>query len=186
MTSLVIGDSYVNRLRQFIGPNRSAADVFNIQELSTVEYFGISGGVVNNNEHFRKFSAIVRQNQPRQLIVILGGNDLDSPDSVECVLNKLIAFLTQLKVLFHIKSVTILSFFRRERTRHLSPDSYIQKVNIANDFLRSNCQTHGLLFWKLRGFTNSLAPLFIDGVHLNNRGHYKLLRQLRGLFLCLL
>lgn len=72
-------------------------------------------------------------------------------------------FLTQLKVLFHIKSVTILSFFGRERTRHLSPDSYIQKVNIANEFLRSNCQTHGLLFWKLRGFTNSLAPLFIDG-----------------------
>lgn len=136
MTSLVIGDSNVNRLRQFIKPNRSSADVFNIQELSTVEYFGISGGVVSNNEHLRKFSAIVRQNQPSHLIVILGGYDLDSPDSVECVLNKLIAFLTQWKVLFHIKSVIILSLFRRERTRHLSPDtcSYFQKVNIANDF----------------------------------------------------
>lgn len=74
MTSLVIRDSHVNRLRQFIGPNRSSAVVFNIQELSTVKYFGISGGVVSNNEHLRKFSAIVRQNQPRHLIVILGGN----------------------------------------------------------------------------------------------------------------
>lgn len=121
MRSLVIEDSHVHRLRQFIGPNRSSADVFNIQELSTVEYFGISGGVVSKNENLRKFSAIVRQNQPRHLIVSLGGNDLDSPDSVECVLNKLIAFLTQLKVLFHIKSVTILSFFRRDER-----DTYLQ------------------------------------------------------------
>lgn len=105
MTSLVIRDSHVNRLRQFIGPNRSSAVVFNIQELSTVKYFGISGGVVSNNEHLRKFSAIVRQNQPRHLIVILGCNDLDSPNSVDCVLNKLIAFLTQLKVLFHILKI---------------------------------------------------------------------------------
>lgn len=131
MTSLVIGDSHVNRLRQLIEPNRSSADVFNIQELSTAEYFGISGGVVSNNEHLRKFSAIVSQNQPRHLIVILGGNDLDSPDSVECVLNKLMAFLTQLKALFHIKSVTILSLFRRERRRHLLSDTWTSVLEIA-------------------------------------------------------
>lgn len=82
MTSLVIRDSHVNRLRQFIGPNRSSADVFNIRELSTLEYFGISSSVVSNNEHLRKFSAIVRQNQPPHLIVIVGGNDLDSLDFV--------------------------------------------------------------------------------------------------------
>lgn len=82
MTSLVIENSDVNRLRQFIGPSRSSADVFNIRELSTVEYFGISGGVVSNNEHLRKFSAIVRQNQQRHLIVIVGGNDFDSLDLV--------------------------------------------------------------------------------------------------------
>lgn len=121
VTSFVNRNFHVIRLRQFIRPNRSSADV----ELSTVECFGISGSGVSNNEHLRKFSAIVRHNQPRHLIVILGGNYLDSPDSVECVLNKLIAFVTQLKVLLNIQYVTTLSFFEREQTRHLSPDSYI-------------------------------------------------------------
>lgn len=123
VTSFVIRNFHVIRLRQFIRPNRSSADV----ELSTVECFGISGSGVSNNEHLKKFSAIVRHNQPRHLIVILGGNYLilNCIDSVECVLNKLIAFVTQLKVLFNIQYVTTLSFFEREQTRYLSPDSYI-------------------------------------------------------------
>ncbi|XP_061167216.1 uncharacterized protein LOC133176061 [Saccostrea echinata] len=183
MTSLVIGDSHVNRLRLYIGPGSSAADSYSIRELTTVKYYGISGGLVTNNHHLRKFSSIVQQINPHHLIVLLGGNDLDSPSPVELIVTKLVSFLTQLKHLYQLKTVTILSYFPRERTRLVSAELYTRRVNQANENLRINCFEHKLTYWKLRGFTNSRDPILRDGVHLNNLGNYKLVRQIRGVFL---
>lgn len=58
----------------------------------------------------------VRQHQPRYVIVCLGGNDLDSSDpdwSIDVILMRLVTFLTQLKNLFNLQKITVLSYFPR-------------------------------------------------------------------------
>lgn len=103
MSTLIVGDSHVRRFRAFLGAHRSAYSVFNIYELKEMNYFGISGGLVSNSHHISLLTSAVRRFRPQHLIVFIGGNDLDSCDldfSLECVVSKLTAYLTQLKGVF--------------------------------------------------------------------------------------
>jgi lysophospholipase L1-like esterase len=128
----------------------------------------------------------VRRFQPRHLIVCLGGNDLDVSDvdwDGECVVAKLVSFLTQLKNTFSLQTVTVLSYFPRQRTRTTSPEIYRDRVIEANRILQDMCRDHCLTFWKLRGFLQSDKPILCDGVHLSELGFRKFVRQLRGILL---
>ena len=77
----------------------------------------------------------------------------------------------------------MLSLFKREATRFVSTEEYNHRVRVANRLLREHCVQSNIHFWKLRGFQQSRDPLFLDGVHLNSRGQYKLWREMRGLLL---
>ena len=91
MTSLIIGDSHVNRLRQFTRFSRDPNNVYNIRELPTVTYYGISGGLVTSNHHLRKLPSIAQNARPHDLNVLLGSNDLDSSYSVELIVTRLVS-----------------------------------------------------------------------------------------------
>lgn len=186
MSTLFVGDSHVNRLRTHVGTEHPSSIVFNIAGLPSVSFYGISGGLVSNNKHLSLITAAVRQRRPRHVIACIGGNDLDTSDpgwNPEILITRLVTFLTQLKNCFNLRKVTILSFFPRERTRHVSPETYRQRTMEANQLLCDLCAQHHLKFWKLRGFTDSSHPILCDGVHLNVYGMNKLLRQLRGVLL---
>lgn len=186
MTTLCVGDSHVNRLSSYIGTRLPSSSVFDITGLSDVKFYGISGGLISSDRHLSLITAAVRQYQPRYVIVCLGGNDLDSSDpdwSIEVILMRLVTFLTQLKNLFNLQKVTVLSYFLRERTRYIAPDEYRRRTICANRFLHDACAQHHISFWKLRGFTDSQNQILSDGVHLNRLGFYKLQRQLRGILL---
>lgn len=186
MSTLIVGDSHVKRLKTFLGSRRSANFVFNIYELKEVNYFGISGGLVNNGHHLSLITSAVRRCRPQHLIVFIGGNDLDSSEldfSLECIVSKLTANVTQLKRCFHLKSVTVLSFLPREVTRNIDCLIYNQRVKKANRLLKQFCACHTVTFWKLRGFAESQKPILCDGVHLNDLGFHKLFRQIRGVLL---
>lgn len=186
MSTLIVGDSHVRRFRAILGAHRSAYSVFNIYELKEVNYFGISGRLVSNSHHISLLTSAVRRFRPQHLIVFIGGNDLDSCDldfSLECVVSKLTAYLTQLKRCFHLKSVTVLSFLPREVTRNIDCLIYNQRVKEANRLLKQSCAIHAVTFWKLRGFSESREPILCDGVHLNDLGFHKLYRQIRGVLL---
>lgn len=112
-----------------IGAHRYS--VFNIYELKEVNYFGISGAFVSNRHHISLLTSAVRRFRPQHLIVFIGGNDFDSCDldfSLECVVSKLTAYLTQLKRCFYLKSVIVLSFLPREVTRNIDCLIYNQRV----------------------------------------------------------
>lgn len=86
MTTLCVGDSHVKRLKRFVNTGEPA---------SITHYYGISGGLISNNNHLRLIADAVRHFKPRHIIVIFGGNDLDSDDEhfhPECTLTRLIAF----------------------------------------------------------------------------------------------
>ena len=59
------------------------------------------------------------------------------------------------------------------------------KVDEANAFLKENCGSNGIKFWRHRGMVNpnleeTGAILCPDGVHLSYRGQYKYYKSLRG------
>ena len=186
MTTLCIGDSHVKRLKLHLSAYRSSSSAYNIAGLCPVYYFGISGGLVSCDRHLELLSTAVRRHNPHHLIVSLGGNDLDDNESdwsAECVVSKLVSFLTLLRTRYTLKTVTVLSYFPRLRTRSISPEIYKLRVIEANNLLQHWCINHQLTFWRLRGFTESKHKVLCDGVHLNHYGYYKLIRQLRGILL---
>ena len=186
MTILCIGDSHVKRFGAYIGNRRASSELFDIVNLPQVDFFGISGGAVNNSRHLETILAAVQHYRPTCLIVHLGGNDLDCSDvTVDSVIYKLVAFLTQIRRQFNINHITVLRFMPRERTRHIDPHAYNARVVRANAILKNQCGQVGLIYWRMKGFTNSRNNIFSDGVHLNSLGMKKYFRQLRGILLSL-
>lgn len=186
MTILCVGDSHVKRFGAFLD-SQASADVFKIADLPQVNFFGISGGAVTNPRHLQTILAVIDEHRPTCLIVHMGGNDLDSRDNaIDTVVFGLTAFLTQIRVQFHIPHITVMRFMPRERTRNINPETYNERVVLANTKLKFQCQQVGLVYWRLKGFTNSREQIFADGVHLNSLGMRKYFRQFRGIFLSFL
>lgn len=149
-------------------------------------YYGISGGRDFNHRHLVSLTFAVRRIRPCHVILMMESNDLDFADpyfDVECLVFRLIAFLTQLRNTNQLVSITVLSLFHQEITRFVHTDIFNQRLLAANNLLQEQCRFHNIQFLKLRGFTNSQMPILCDGVHLNNLGHYKRVRQIRGILL---
>lgn len=141
---------------------------------------------ISCDHHLGLLSGVVRHHRPQHLIVCLGGNDLDVADwdwSAECVVAKLVTFLTQLRNRFSLKTVTIFSYIPRQRTKSISPDLYKLKIIEVNSLLQDFCRNHQLTFWRLWGLFVNKQQILCDSVHLNHYGYHKLLRPLRGILL---
>lgn len=95
----------------FVGKTPSSI-VYNVDSLSEVLYHVISGGRVSNHRHLVSLTFAVSRIRPSHVIVMMGSNDLDSADpyfNVECLVFRLIAFLTQLRNTNILVSITVLS-----------------------------------------------------------------------------
>ena len=64
MNILCNGDSHVKGFRDFIGHNQDSSDLFNVQNISHVDFFGVSGGTVTNPRHLKTVLVAVHQYQP--------------------------------------------------------------------------------------------------------------------------
>jgi lysophospholipase L1-like esterase len=181
---LCIGSSHIRRFSEFINPGRPSHEVFDIQGLPQVHFHGISGARVGNPRHLREFSSVVRNLKPAHLIVHLGGNDLDSvQNNIEATIYGLLAFTSQLTNQHNLRSVTIIRLMLRQRTRYTSVAAYNARVIDANVLLKEQCRSSGMIYWRLKGFTNSNDNILLDGVHLNSLGMRKYFRQLRGIIM---
>lgn len=109
MTTLCIGSSHVRRFHQFVGTNRSSSEVFYIEKLPQVSFFGVGGAKVSSPRHLREFGSEIQRIKPVHLIVHFCGNDLDSvEDSVAITIHGLIAWLTRVKRINNLSSITII------------------------------------------------------------------------------
>lgn len=182
MRTLLVVDSHVRRFENYV-KGSLGNDTFNISDLGKFDFCGISGGSIANHAHTRAIISDVRNTRPQHVIVNLRGNDLDSSDDIECIIARLVSFASLLKRLFYICTVVNLSFMHRSQTRNINITSYNSRVDAANQLLKSYVPKGGMLFWKLKVFTNSVNNIFSDGVHLNYLGQYQLYRQIRGILL---
>lgn len=117
MTSLCIGDSHIKRLKKFVGKNPSSI-VYSVDSLSKVIYYGIRGGRVSNHRHLVSLTSAVSRIRPSHVIVMMGSKELDSADpyfDVECLVFRLIAFLTQLRNTNQLVSKPCLASFIEKR-----------------------------------------------------------------------
>ena len=64
MNILCNGDSHIKGFRDFIGHNQDSSDLFNVQNISHVDFFGVSGDTVTNPRHLKTVLAAVHQYQP--------------------------------------------------------------------------------------------------------------------------
>lgn len=152
-----------------------------------MNFFGISGGAMTNSRYLRTILEVIHEHRPLCLIVHMGGNDLGCRDNtIDNAVFGLNAFLTQIRAQFNIPHITVMRFMPRERTRNIDAHTYNERVVLANTNLKLQCQQVGLVYWRMKGFTNSREQIFSDGVHLNSLGMRKYFRQLRGIFLSFL
>jgi hypothetical protein len=187
MSYMCVGDSHIHKPRTFVS-DCDPASVYNLDFVRSMSYFGISGGRVFNPQHLSAICSAVQCIRPDHLMVMNGCNDWDADDrhfDMDCFVHKLVAFLTHLRNCFHLQTVTLLSYFPRDRTRNSTPEEYFLRLQQANRTLRDLCASYRLRFWKLHvhGFTHREQPLLRRaGVHLTPGGMYKLLRRSVGSF----
>lgn len=95
MSVLVLGDSHIRRLEQFV-KRRHPSNPFNLQGyVAPIRFHGISGGRITNRLHIQTFESLLRQFHPARVILHISGNDLDvanlNLDTVKVVIHRLIA-----------------------------------------------------------------------------------------------
>lgn len=134
MHTLLVGDSHVRRFENYV-KGSLCNETFNISDLWIFDFCRISGGSIANHAHTRAIIFAVRNTWPQHVIVNLGGNDLDSSEDIKCIISRLVLFASLLKRQFHIRTVVILRFMHRSRTRNIDITSYNSRVDTANQLL---------------------------------------------------
>jgi hypothetical protein len=125
MSTLCIGDSHIRRFCDFVGLDRPASQIFEIAGLPPppVYFFGESGGSVTKQNYLESFKAAIDYYKPTNLIVFLGGNDLDSRDHLtEVTVHKIIAYLTYLKQYANLSDITALKFIPKRSIRFVAAE----------------------------------------------------------------
>ena len=180
---LLLGHSFISRLDRELGS--TLPEGFNLKQCD-IRCFGVSGGraesfVVNQDTRLRR---VLHSFQPAVLILQIGGNDLNDPDTrpetVACHIVELMECLMSYK---SIKVGVVCELFIRHRPRGISPQAYEEKRLLINrmlpTFLSASDYNH-MFFWKHRRLMNSpLNVLGEDGVHLSELGYKKFYRSLR-------
>lgn len=184
MSVLVLGDSHIRRLEQFVN-RKHASNPFNLQgPIFPVRFHGISGGRITNRFHIQTFESLLRQFQPARVILHISGNDLDVPDlnmdTVKIVIHRIIA-LSQLFTERHgVGTVVLPQLLPRGVTRNCSVQQYNDMVIAANRMLKDELKNISHVhYWKLNGLKQA-DNLLVDGVHLTNTSQAKYYRNIRG------
>ncbi|KAK3106079.1 hypothetical protein FSP39_012201 [Pinctada imbricata] len=184
MKTLIIGSSHINHLDRYI--NRSGLRSFDLNNEHSVRLFGVNGGQLSNTSHISRLERAIVNNRPNQLILQIGGNDLDSgnqldADKLEEIISGIISLCTMWRTRYHLQDVCVVQLFFRSRTRRTTVSKYNEHVRLANMKLKKELAKHNhIRYWKVKGIKNSAQPVYSDGVHFNQNGLVKYYRAIRG------
>ena len=174
---LILGHSFIRRLREFVRlPTNALREDFDITTPMNLRWHGIGGRTVA--KVIRYDLEIVRQFSPDIVILQLGTNDISARSirSALTVGSQLEDLTKLLHEQFGVTVVCVCQTIRRENA-HLNV-----RIRTLTDYLRVVLHPLSFAFyWRHRGFWKTTQSFLLhDGVHLNQRGQFKLYRSLRG------
>lgn len=174
---LILGHSFIRRLREFIARNASDYDLkFNICDSFTIRWHGVGGRTVSKLKQFDL--SVVAQFQPDVVFLQIGTNDLTLRGMSAVKLGSEIEdFVRLLNEEYGVRFICVGQTIRREHRGDFNAN-----VSILAQYLKTVLEPLPFaIYWTHRGFWRSCRPyLSYDGVHLNREGQHKLYKSIRG------
>lgn len=171
---LILGHSFIRRLKDFIHRNSQLSEDFHIPHV-ILKWHGIGGRTIR--KVIRYDLRVVREYKPNIVILQLGTNDLTTlhATTVGSEIDELVRLLYEK---YDVKLVCVCQTIDRETA---SP-TFARSVRTLSQYLRVVLEPLPYaLYWSHRGFWNTKQQfLCADGVHLNTVGQFKFYRSLRG------
>ena len=171
---LILGHSFIRRLREHIGRNTDLDANLHILDNIELKWHGVGGRTVLKTVQFDL--SVVELFKPDVVILQLGTNDLShlSPVHVGSAIEDLTRTLHDS---LNVKCVRVCQTIYRT-----GAPIFNKNVILLNRYLKVVLEPLPYaFFWAHKGFwrakTNFMAR---DGVHLNRLGQYKFYRSLRG------
>lgn len=180
---VLLGHSFIRRLRDFTSQN---ADVWNLKLNPEVLQlsFRCQGGLTLPRLIHERADLYNFQGHPPSIVYLqIGGNDLSARDPEE-VVRDLLSFASYLHE--GVGTPLIIVGQLLLRSPNVVGQRYNDKVITCNKLLNEQLVLNnipGIIFWKHRGFWNSLHHISHDGVHLNQEGLWKYYRSVRSAIL---
>ena len=179
--ALVIGHSFVSRLRVFVRDFKHHS--LGLKRDFVVFTYGIPGIKLDKFNH--ELSHMVSHISPEIVIIQMGSNDL-SHSSPEQVSSKLIDS-AHICLSLGVKKVFINQLFPRKlskiKSTHHTPVDFNTRINKTNQLLSSLSDQIHFYFWRHRTMSNWTRLIGNDGVHLSHQGLCKYYRSVRGAIL---
>lgn len=179
---LIIGHSYVSRLKTALINDQLLQPNFNLQQC-VVNCYGIRGGKLGGLQHDVALQTYITQYQPNIILLQIGGNDLCirclRPETLAC---DIVDYMNSLFDFESVKKVLVWELFARSNTRSVTPVIYENRRLIVNQMLPVliDAENKTLFFWKHLRLMNSPLQIFDrDGIHLSRIGTKKYYRSLR-------
>ena len=175
---LIVGHSFISRLRTDIQVNRRLHSNFNLIQC-TVRCCGISGARIDT---IMQNYTCLSDYKPHIVLLQIGGNDICNHHlHPETLAFHIINFMTMLRTNYNVSQGIICELIYRQNPRGMTANMYEQRRclvnNMLNIVLENRQQEH---FWKhLRLMNSPMHILCHDGVHLSALGTIKYYRSVR-------
>lgn len=180
-TIAIVGDSYVGRLYDFMALR--SRQHFKISG-EIVQFLGLSGGVIRGRKPVLPLlTRAIQTPSMHSIVLLVGGNDacdaaippLEIARDLMCLVRYVLSRDDTIKVI--VCQLT-------ER-RHKPDPGYISRIRAINGHLKRQLADVPRSFYvRFKGLRRPAEDNFVpDGVHLNDKGHLKLYRGIRGALL---
>ena len=178
---LIVGHSFISRLAHDLTAVNYLDPSFDLIQCN-IQCYGVSGAKVATLIDHPGLDNVIRDFQPKIIILQIGGNDICDndlkPEKLAC---NIIDLMAALQEKYALELIVVCELFLRYAPRNITPYQYEQKRNIVNQMLSIMLEdSRDVKFWKHLRLINS--PLNInghDGVHLSALGTKKFYRSIR-------
>ena len=175
---LVLGDSFIRRLRQFVlGSPQYFSVNCHLTHLAVIKWHGIGGCTVTKTVQHDLH--VIKSFKPDIIIIQLGSNDLTSKTALH-VGSSIDYFVRLLHYLYYVKVIYVCQTIMRQ-----GQSAFIHKAKLLTKYLQVVLEP--VPYAHLRGHRSFWRPshnIYVrDGVHLNCGGQGKFYRSLRGAIL---
>lgn len=175
---LVLGDSFIRRLREFVlGTPQNFSVNFHLTHCAVIKWHGVGGCTITKTIQYNLH--VIESFNPDIVTIQLGSNDLTSETALR-VGSAIDDFVRLLHDVYNVQVIYVCQTIMRQ---HQS--AFNRKAKLLTKYLKVVLEPIPYAhFWGHRGFLRPSDNIYVrDGVHLNLKGQKKFYRSLRGAIL---